>query len=344
VVRAGISATAPGTIGGVTNVGDIVTASRPLIVVDSRFGGVSAIDMSVNPPAVIPIALGGSQQGVSVTPDGSKALVSSGGITVYDLTTNPPSSIGDIPLFGTATSAITSDGRFAVATWRQAGISSMDSANKSIISSVNLPFGNSLAVTPDNTTVIVADNSNNVFRILALSPQGILSDTGKTVPYNLAGLSANFAMAPNGRFALFASGGNSSVGLLRIDSMHNVTLSGTTIPICCQQPGVGPGAWGVAITPDGSKAYVTNIQSSDVAVLSIDATDKVTDTGVRVAIPNGVFSGFNGGPSGIAIALDGKAYIANTVKSTITIVDTKTDTVVGTVAVPLPPSGIGVPR
>jgi YVTN family beta-propeller protein len=251
---------------------------------------------------------------------------------------NPPSFITEISfgLKSTTSNTITRDGRFAVTVAGENQVSSIDIASKTILSTVNIPFGNSVAITPDGTTVIVTDNSGNVFRIFALSPQGTLSDTGHTVAFNFQVFSGALAMAPNGRFALFPNRGGNNVAILRIDAQHNVTVSGTTIPICCQ-----PG--GVEFTPDGAKAYVTNSQSSDVAVLSIDPNDNVTDTGTRIPIPNGITGGFNG-VSGIAIAVDGRAYISNTTLSTVTIVDTKTDTVLGTISVPQSPTGIGVPR
>ena len=349
-VRAGTSATVAPVFGGTTNVGDIVTKVRPLIVVGSNLGAISALDTSVFPPTLIPIAagIGASPEGVSVTPDGSKALVTIGNgfgtpVLMYDLTTNPP-SLSTQFRFGLGTpnmNAVTSDGRFAVATVNQNSVYSMDIANQKIISTLALPFGAALAITPDNTTVIVGDNSNNVFRIFALSPQGLLTDTGKTVPYNFLGFAGNIAMAPNGRFALFANRSANNIAILRIDAAHNVTIGGT-IPMCCQPAGV-------AFTLDGSKAYVANGQSGDVAVLSLDATDAITDTTIRVAIPNGINSGGPGVPA-IAIAVDGKAYISNTIQNpdhstgTVTILDTNTNTVLGTVNVPLFPTGIGVPQ
>jgi len=81
-----------------------------------------------------------------------------------------------------------------------------------------------------------------------------------------------------------------------------------------------------------------------VAVLSIDANDNVTDSGTRITIPNGIplAPGYNGGAPDIAIAADGRAYIGNNAAS-ITMVDTKTDTILGIIAVPNP-SAVGVPK
>lgn len=362
-VRAGTSATVPPVFGGTTNVGDIVTVSRPFIVVGGTNGAVSALDTSQNPPTVIPTlgAFGAEPEGVSVMPDGSKAFVSIAGngspIRVFDLTKNPPAYITDISRQGfissTLTNVVTSDGRFVIAIWNESVVTTIDTNTLSVVSSLAIPFGYSAAVTPDNTTVIVPDPNNNVFRILALNQLGVLTDTGKTIAYKFNFWSPPMAMAPNGHFALVSNPQGGFVSILRIDANHNVTLSSTTIP-------VGSWPWGIAFTPDGTKAYVTIPgaetppagQPANIAVLSIDASDNITDTGTRISIPNGLATapgGLNGANSGIAIAVDGKAYIGNTFFNTatqlgtITILDSNTNTVIGTVVLPFP-SGIGVPR
>lgn len=363
VVRAGTSATVASVFGGITNVGDIVTVSRPFVVIAGTNGAVSALDTSQNPPAVIPTlgAFGAEPEGVSVTPDGSKAFVSIFGngspIRVFDLTKNPPAYITDISRKGfisnTLTNVVTSDGRFVIAIWNESVVTTIDTNTLSVVSSLAIPFGYSAAVTPDNTTVIVPDPNNNVFRILALNQLGVLTDTGKTIAYKFNFWSPPIAMAPNGHFALVSNPQGGFVSILRIDASHNVTLSSTTIP-------VGSWPWGIAFTPDGTKAYVTIPgaetppagQPANIAVLSIDASDNITDTGTRISIPNGLATapgGLNGANSGLAIAVDGKAYIGNTFFNTatqlgtITILDTSTNTVIGTVVLPFP-SGIGVPR
>ena len=90
--------------------------------------------------------------------------------------------------------------------------------------------------------------------------------------------------------------------------------------------------------------------NATVAVLNIDASDNVTDSGIRIPIPNGVpvAPGINAAVSAISIAADGRAYISNTAstsgESSVTILDTNTNTVVGTVPIPQFPTGIAAPR
>jgi YVTN family beta-propeller protein len=137
-----------------------------------------------------------------------------------------------------------------------------------------------------------------------------------------------------------------------------ISKSTATIPV-----GTGPG--GVAITPDGTRAYVTNLGSHSVSVIDI-ATNTVVDTisavnfPARVAIiPDGsrayVTAGFSvsvidtatntviaditlpGQTFEIAIAPDGSgAYVGtfglNAVIATITVIDTATDTVSATLS------------
>jgi DNA-binding beta-propeller fold protein YncE len=315
--------------------------ARPLIVVGSTGGSISALDTSQNPITVIPTigAFGAKPAGVSVTPDGSKAFVSFGsGIRVFNLTVNPPAYLGDVNT-DSINNLITRDGRFVLTTRGQDTAISIDVISRAVISALKLPFAGNFSVTPDNSTVIVADANNNVFRTLSLSSLGVLTDTGKTASYTFSFWSPNIAMAPNGRFALTANPSGNYVAILRIDSQHNVTVSGTRLPISTSP-------WGIDITPDGTKAYVTVPGSSNISVLSIDSNDNVTDTGVRIPIANGlpfVPGDLNGGPAGIAIAVDGRAYISNS-QGSVTIVDTRTDTVLGTVTVPAIASGIGVPR
>jgi len=362
VVRAGTSAPVAPVIGGTTNVGDIVTASRPFVIVNtSDNASIWGIDTSKNPPAGVLIrgALGVFAEGVSMTPDASKAFVSLYGngspILVVDMTKNPPAYLGSISQTGvisnTFTNVVTSDGRFMITIWNGRVVTTINTSTLTIVSTLTLPNSSDLsplAVTPDGTTVIVGDTGQNEFRILALSPQGLLTDTGKTVPYNFNFWTPNLAMAPNGHYALMANPASGFVAVLRIDANHNVTL-GTSIPISW--------AWGIDYTPDGTRAYVTVpgaeepvASNATIAVLNIDANDNVTDSGIRIPIPNGVpvAPGVNAAVSAISIAADGRAYISNTAstngETTVTILDTNTNTVVGTVPIPQFPTGIAAPR
>src|SRR5256885_2255641 len=96
-----------------------------------------------------------------------------------------------------------------------------------------------------------------------------------------------------------------------IDTATNTVVA--TIPV-----GLAP--LGVAITPDGTRAYVAN-GSNIVSVI-----DTATNT-VVATIPVGV----EAGPVGVAITPDGtRAYVANILSNTVSVIDTATNTVVAT--------------
>jgi YVTN family beta-propeller protein len=88
----------------------------------------------------------------------------------------------------------------------------------------------------------------------------------------------------------------------------------------------------VAVTPDGSKVYVTNGGDGTVSVI-----DTATDTVIDPPIPVG------GGPFGVEVTPDGsKVYVTNGSDGTVSVIDTATDTVIATIPVGLGPFGVAV--
>jgi len=80
---------------------------------------------------------------------------------------------------------------------------------------------------------------------------------------------------------------------------------------------VGNAPQNVAVTPDGSKAYVTNFYDNTVSVI-----DRATDT-VSTTIPV-----FGSEPFGVAVTRDGsKAYVANFDSNDLSVIDTATNRV-----------------
>jgi YVTN family beta-propeller protein len=259
-------------------------------------------------------------------------------VTFIDLTTSPPSVIGTPLSIGTATesTAITGSGTFAVTADGSGGnsnVSSINIAGRTSVSTLSLP-ATAVAITPNNNVVILIDSVGNQFEILNISPLGVLTDSGQRIA-NGGTFPLSLTMAPNGSLALAANFFSNDISILRIDALGSVTLSGSRIAV-----GANPG--GIAITPDGTRAYVL-LFNSTVAVLSIDAGGNVTDTGARIAIPNGTGPDLFFGVPGIAVSPDGQhVYVANNSAGTITILSTATNSVTATVAVGAQPAGIGV--
>ncbi len=124
------------------------------------------------------------------------------------------------------------------------------------------------------------------------------------------------------REILVANGGASSVSV--IDGTANQVV-GTPI-------GVGLGPFGIAIVPDGTRAYVANIDIGEVRVLDI-ANRQVVGPPIEVG----------GGPYWIAIAPDGtKAYVADGSTGTVAVIDTQTNQAGTPIAVGEDPEGIAI--
>ncbi len=97
-----------------------------------------------------------------------------------------------------------------------------------------------------------------------------------------------------------------------------------TIPV-----GIVP--FGVAVSPDGSKVYVTNDGSNTVSVIDTTANT------VIATIPVGV------GPAGLAVTQDGsKVYVANFNSNSVSAIDMSTNAVIATIPVGMAPVAFGI--
>ena len=93
--------------------------------------------------------------------------------------------------------------------------------------------------------------------------------------------------------------------------------------------------WGVALLPDGSKAYVANTASGTVSVVTRDAKGKFVAPTMHIAVGTE--------PYGLALAPNGtRLYVANARSNTVSVIATTTDTVVKTIAVGPEPRGIAI--
>jgi YVTN family beta-propeller protein len=114
---------------------------------------------------------------------------------------------------------------------------------------------------------------------------------------------------------------------------NNVSVIDTATNTVTATIAVGAGPLGVAVSPDGSKVYITNDNDNPGTVSVIDtATNTVTAT-----IPVGV------APVGVAVSLDGSmVYVANFGSGTVSVITTATNTVIATIPIGPSPEGLAV--
>jgi YVTN family beta-propeller protein len=96
--------------------------------------------------------------------------------------------------------------------------------------------------------------------------------------------------------------------------------------------------FGVAVSPDGSKVYVTNRAGVNENNNNVSVIDTTTNTVVGGLIPVG------SGPNGAAITPDGsKVYIPNLLDNTVSVIDTAANSVIATIPVGNAPAALGIP-
>ncbi len=94
--------------------------------------------------------------------------------------------------------------------------------------------------------------------------------------------------------------------------------------------------WGVAVMPDGRRAYVANAVSGTVSVIDLDVT-----TGTVTPPTTQIVVGTE--PASLVLAPNGsRLYVANARSNTVSVIDTSTNAVVATRAVGLEPRGLAI--
>ena len=340
----GKSAAVPPVRGGTTNVGDIVVRPEAkFAVVALSNSTASIIDLSAN-TVVTTVPTGSQPLGASITPDGRKGFVanfSSATLTVIDLTASPPvaaGTIGTSPIGAPESIAITPDGRFGIVAdgGGTRSVISIDLDQRRIVNTLPVPGNQGAAITPDGTMALVLSADSNQVAVLTIGPDGMLADTTQRVSLSgVAGGPRSIVITPNGHRALVT---DTSRNLVTILGIANGTVTNIgSIPI-----GISSTS-GIAVTPDGRKIYVSGF-GNVLGVLSVDANDNITDTTVRIFIPNGTPNTFFGVP-GLAVTPDGtRLYISGASSGKISVLDTSTDSLLPVViTVGGSPAGIGMP-
>jgi YVTN family beta-propeller protein/VCBS repeat-containing protein len=258
---------------------------------------VAPAELAVSPPIVV----GGSPVGVAFSPDGDVAYVTDGGgfvgysVSVIDtathtvVDTNPATPAVDPIVVGgwPQRVAFSPDGSFAYVTNQGSGtVSVIDTATHTVIDA-------------DPATPVVDS-------------------------YLVGGAPYGVAFSPDGGFAYVTNANGNTVSV--IDTATHTVIDTNPATPAVDRISVGSLPYGVAFSPNGGFAYVTNGGSDTVSVIDT-ATHTVIDA--NPATPGVDPIPVAGLPYGVAFSPDGDlAYVVNLSGNTVSVIDTATHTVI----------------
>jgi YVTN family beta-propeller protein len=175
---------------------------------------------------------------------------------------------------------------------------------------------NSVAVTPDGASVVVAEGASSQVQIVTVSSDTVARTIAIPKTVSTARPDA-VAITPNGLTAYVVDGANKLVYPLTIST----GALGTAIAVGTQGD---PGA--IVVTPDGTKVYVANFSSHSVSVIAT-ASNTVTAT-VTVG------AGVTGAPIALAVTpSSAHVYVADQGNGQVDDITTASNTVTATITV-----------
>jgi YVTN family beta-propeller protein len=167
------------------------------------------------------------------------------------------------------------------------------------------------------TTLLVAESKNNTVLFLGACPNAILQRV------SVGNYPVAVRVTPDGQSAWVANADSSTISIISLASKTVVA----TIPLP-QFNGDPAEPNGVVFTPDGSTAYVTNHDANPGSVIYVI---DVASRSITKTIPTDAF------PASAAVTPDGSTlWVPNRGDSTITVVDTLTNTVTGRLSADYP--------
>jgi YVTN family beta-propeller protein len=153
----------------------------------------------------------------------------------------------------------------------------------------------------------------------------VIDTTSNTVVATIPGFARPFGVAvtPDGSKVYVTNGGDDNP-VFGVTFGDTVSVIDTATNTMVATIGVGANPFGVAVTPDGSKVYVTNRGDNPLFGGTVSVIDTATNT-VVATIGVGIL------PRGVAVTPDGsKVYVAND-NSSVSVIDTATNTEVATI-------------
>ena len=225
----------------------------------------------------------------------------------------PNISVGATPVHLAVNPAHT---RVYVANWSAGTVSVIDTGTNTVVSTItgiHNPEG--VAVHPNGSRLYVTTSNGGssvlVYDIIGVSPVYLttidVSASGDTI--------VDIAVNAAGTYAY-------SVGHLGVHKVAVIDLSTNLVVTTVQ---VGANAWNVAVSPDGTRVYVTTSNGLD----TIDSTTPASSYlhhSLAVGVTSGTFNSY-----GVAISADAsRVYVANTTSEAVYVLNAGTTAITST--------------
>ena len=234
---------------------------------------------------------------------------------------------------------------------RSNSVSVIDVKTDRVISTIPVgrnPFA--IAITPDCSKAYVGNSGNLFVPGNTVSVIDVKTDTAidvnpttpETDPITVGLNPGALAITPDGSKLYVANFGSenvpdNTVSVIDIETDRVIDVNPKTPELDPITVGLRPGA--LAMTPDGSRVYVTNSFDSTFSVIST-ATDTVIDTVINtIKVGEQDDPQFN--PAGITIT-DSKAYVANADSDTVSVIDLSANKVVAAIDVGTKPLVVAI--
>ncbi len=195
------------------------------------------------------------------------------------------------------------------------------------------PYG--VAVTPDGTEVYVTNTNSGTVSVIDTVTNSVVAIV------DVKGYARGIAVNPTGTKVYVASdfmdydSERATHGIVSEIDTATKTVTATI------KVGVNP--YGVAVSPNGTEIYVVNRDSSTISI--VDTTTKKFKATIPVGDGDYYYPYNNEGPTGVAIAPDGKKlYVTSYVygNAAVFVINTTTETITETIKVGTEPNGIAV--
>jgi len=270
----------------------INAAGTKAYITNSNVNSITIIDIATNTISGTITGFDGPS-GMVITPDGNTAYVNNYGgalgvgsgngttVRVVDLTTNTITGIPITVGLAPAALAITPNGKFVyVANYVDGNpgtgtVSIIQTSDNTVVGTIpgfSGPFN--IVISADGTRAYVTNFGSNNFSPVGTTVSVIDLTTNQVIDSITVGTQpSGIAITPNGRFAYVTIYNTLYLGPNYTDLTPGVgtvvIIDLCTNTLLCPVIVVGSSPAEVAITPDGTRAYITNYSSNNVSVANI---------------------------------------------------------------------------